>query len=278
MSLLVETILSVESQLSSIEEQFLDAYDKVNYLYIHSSYLKLKDVPKALKSVLAFQRKIELLYSDIKKLKDEKTFVYIKRCGRNVKLIENYLRGSSNYIGVCNEINDFKFEEGYKTFQKTRTLMYEICEDVRLIYALRIYSVEEKMALKSALTDYGFYDVTKCLEEAESNLALKHFKDCIDRCREALEKTVASLLDILDKKPSGYFSTDIGTFSNLRIISKEQKKLTKATYSYLSEVGAHGRGGDLTITEAHFSMKETYMRIDILLGKYAEYLALKRKT
>jgi len=157
--------------------------------------------------------------------------------------------------------------------------MYQLLDDVRLIYALRIYPIEEKIALKSTLTDYGFVEVVGCLDEAENNLAMRkpeHMKDCVDRCREALEKTTASILVAEKKKPSGYFSTDMGTLSGLGIVDKEPKKLTEATYSYLSEVGAHGRAGEVTLGDAHYAMKETYMRIDILLKKYTEYLARKK--
>jgi len=156
--------------------------------------------------------------------------------------------------------------------------MHQILQDVRLIYALRIYPIEEKMALKSQLSDYGFVEVIRCLDEAENNLAMRkpeHFKDCVDRSREALEKTAASILGAEGKTPSGYFSTDMGTLSNSGIVDKESKRLTEATYSYLSEVGAHGRAGEVTLGDAHFAMKETYMRIDILLKKYAEYLKTK---
>ncbi|MEM2972388.1 MAG: hypothetical protein QW270_08235 [Candidatus Bathyarchaeia archaeon] len=133
------------------------------------------------------------------------------------------------------------------------------------------------MALKSLLTDYGFLEVTKCLDEAETNLAENHFKDCIDRGREALEKTVTSILIAEGKKPSGSFSADIGTLSGTGIIDKETKKLTEATYSYLSEVGAHGRTGNVTSADAHYSLKEIYMRIDILLKKYLAYKTEKEK-
>ena len=100
-------------------------------------------------------------------------------------------------------------------------------------------------------------------------------KDCVDRSREALEKTVASILDTEKKKPSGYFATDMGTLSGQGIIDKESKRLMVATHSYLSETGAHGRAGEVTLADAHYAMKETYMRIDILLKKYSEFLNKK---
>lgn len=205
-------------------------------------------------------------------MSDDKTKYYIDRCLGNIVMIRLYIRGSGTVKGACDYIDEADYAKAYTVFIKTRSLMYQFLEDVRLVYALRIYPIEEKIALKSNLTNYKLMDVTKCLEEAEVNLAEKHFKDCIDRSREALEKTVAGILVLEKKKPSGYFATDIGTLSGLRILDKESKKLIEATYSYLSEVGAHGRGEELTLGDAHYAMKETYMRIDILLKKYESHL------
>ena len=235
-----------------------------------------RDEPKyqaeTLKKVLSLQRMLELLYEDVKKLKDEKTEIYVKRCESNITIIGEILRKAD---GVCTRIDSDDFSGAFSCFKLIRSLMYQIIEDVRLIYALRLYPIQEKMALKSLLTDLGFLEVTKCLDEAEANLAEKHFKDAIDRAREALEKTVTSILSAIGKKPSGYFSTDVGTLSSLGMIDKETKKLTEATYSYLSEAGAHGRIGDLTRSDAHYALKETYMRIDILLKKYSMYSSKK---
>jgi len=200
---------------------------------------------------------LELLYEDVRKLKDEKTKFYVERCEENVKLIGNFIRGVDS---ICTDIDFDDFSKAFRYFKLIRSLMYQIIEDVRLIYALKLYPIQEKMALKSLLTDLGFLEVTKCLDEAETNLA---------------EKTVTSILSAIGKTPSGYFSTDVGTLSSLGIIDKETKKLTEATYSYLSEAGAHGRIGDLTSSDAHYALKETYMRIDILLKKYSMYSSKK---
>lgn len=279
--------LSVEDQISSIETQYNKAYDMIYNIYsaYYSSevkkYRNSEYLSKAIKAALALQRSIELLFEDIKKLSDETTKSYIDRCQRMVGLIVLYLRGSSKLTGTCDGLDIADYETAFKKFKRIRSWMYQILEDIRLIYSLRIYPIEEKIALKSQLSDYGFVEVVKCLDEAEDNLAMRkpeHFKDCIDRCREALEKTAASILVAENKKPSGYFSTDIGTVSNLGIVDKESKRLTEATYSYLSEVGAHGRAGEVTLGDAHYAMKETYMRIDILLKKYATYLAGKEKS
>jgi hypothetical protein len=273
---MAKRIMSVEDRLSSIEQQYKKAYDMLSSVCGSdnwSSARSAQNISETIKAILTFQRGIELLYEDIKKLSDEKTELYIDRCKGNIISIRVRIQGSS---GTCDYIDRTEYEFAFAAFRKVRSLTYQILEDVRLIYALRIYPIEEKMALKSALTDYGFVEVTKCLDEAETNLAEKHFKDSIDRSREGLEKTAASILVAEKKKPSGYFSTDVGTISGLGILDKETKKVTEATYSYLSEVGAHGRGEELTLGDAHYAIRETYMRIDVLLKRYAGYLSRKK--
>jgi uncharacterized protein (UPF0332 family) len=275
--MLFKTInMSVEDQLSAIESQYNKAY---HLLYEYRNYTSVSPSTAAdmVKNVLLFQRMIELLCEDIIKLTDQKTKKYIDRCIDNLKAIHQLIRGSQTSSGVCGYLDTDDFKKAFYFFQFVRSIMYQILEDVRLIYALKLYPIEEKMALKSLLTDYGFLEVTKCLDEAETNLAEKHYKDCIDRAREALEKTITSILISKKKKPSGSFATDIGTLSNMGIIDKETKKLTEATYSYLSEVGAHGRAGEVTISDAHYALKEVYMRIDIALKKYKAYLSKSSK-
>jgi hypothetical protein len=270
--------LSIEDQLSAIESQYKKSYEMLYNIEVgYSTYRTLDYITDAIKNVLSLQRMIELLCEDIKKLGDEKTKHYIERFMANLTTIQYLIRGSSSSSGVCDYIDSGLFTRALSSFTMIRSLMYQILEDVRLIYALRLYPIEEKMALKSLLTNYGFLEVTKCLDEAETNLVEKHFKDCIDRGREALEKTVTSILTAEGKKPSNSFSTDIGTLSGMDIIDKETKKLTEATYSYLSEAGAHGRAGEVTAGDAHYSLKEVYMRIDILLKKYSAYLSRKTK-
>ena len=266
--------MSVEDRLSSIERQYKEAYEMLCKMATYPTSYRSKPnyVAQTLKKILSLQRMLELLYEDVRKLKDEKTAFYVERCEKNVKIIGDIIRGVDS---ICTDVDLDEFSSAFRHFKLIRSLMYQIIEDVRLIYALKLYPIQEKIALKSLLTDLGFLEVTKCLDEAETNFAEKHFKDAIDRAREALEKTVTSILSAIGKKPSGYFSTDIGTLSSLRIIDKETKKLTEATYSYLSEAGAHGRVGDLTSGDAHYALKETYMRIDILLKKYSMYSSKK---
>jgi uncharacterized protein (UPF0332 family) len=266
--------MSVEDRLSSIEGQYKIASLSVYDLYVTGSPTE-SVVSKAIKDILVFQRLLELLFEDTRKLEDKSTSYYVSRCGENVEYIRHYLRGKQTGKGVCDLIDASKYSEAFASFRCVRSFMYEFCEDVRLIYALRIYPIEEKMALKSELTDYNFGEVTKCLDEAETNLAEKHYKDCIDRCREAMEKAVALILVAEKKTPSKSFSTDVGTLVGTGIIDREIKKLVEATYSYMSEVGAHGRGGELSLADAHYTVKEAYMRIDVLMKKFRTYLGTK---
>jgi hypothetical protein len=167
-----------------------------------------------------------------------------------------------------------------KEFYKIRVPMLAIVEDIKLIQALRVYPIEEKIELKSQLSDNGFVEVVKCLDDAERNFAEKHrshLKDVVDRSREAIDKFVATALVKEEKRPSNMFNTDIGTFSGLGIISKEEKKIVEATWSYLSEAGPHGRMGELTLGDANFAVKNTYMVIDLLLKRYCQFKEKKGK-
>lgn len=263
----------MEDQISTIEKQYMDAFERFYKMATYTNLRNAEYANEGIKAALAFQRSIELMFEEIKKLSDDTAKSYIDRCREKVVSIGLLLRDRPN--GVCYAIDNEEYYSAFELFRKTRASVYQFLEDVRLVYALRLYPIEEKITLKSMLTDHGFIEATRCLDEAKKNLAEKHFKDCIDRSREALEKTAASILVAEKKKPSGYFSTDMGTLSGLGIVDKESKKLIEATYSYLSEVGAHGRNGEVNLGDAHYAMKETYMRIDILLKKYVAYLARK---
>lgn len=230
------------------------------------------------KVITKFQRELELLYEDTKKLSDEKTDFYVKRCAESLELIRTLLQGEEEWSGVYHQLDNETYREAYDEFIKIRSLIYNIFEDVKLIYALRIYPVEEKMALRSDLSDRGFQDVVMALDDAENNLVEKHLKDCLTRCREALEKLVSSTLKKEGKKPCNRFSIDISTLCNVGIIDRDEKRLIEPTYSYLSEVGAHGRAKKLTLGDANYAMKETYMRIALLVKRYREYVSKKKKA
>ena len=285
---------SIEDQISAIEDEYLTAYrqlsktveyaERTRHYAGETNYATMPYVTSTLKTIVSFQRKLELLYEDTNKLRDDKTKFYIDRCEQNLDTIRKLLQGDYYNVDIVRrfraglskrgayELIDSKnYGDASSKVLTVRSLMYEIFEDVRLVYALRIYPIEEKIALKSMLTDFQFIDVVKCLDDADVNLADKHFKDNIDRLREALEKTVSSILVSEGKTPSPSFSANIGTLSGLGIINKEIKRLVEATYSYLSEVGVHGRTKKPTLGDANYSMKETYMRIDILLKKYRKY-------
>lgn len=193
-------------------------------------------------------------------------------CELNYMRIYRIIKGASKTFGMIDLIDSSDFDAANDNYRNVRGYMYQFFEDIRLIYALRIYPIEEKMAFKSKLSDLDFIEVINCLDQADENIVSKHYKDCVDRCRESLEKTVTTILTKTEKKPSGYFATDMGNLSNMHLIDKEPKRLIEATYSYLSEIGVHGRGGKLDLGDANYAIKETYMRIDILVKCYEEFI------
>lgn len=269
----------IEEHFSKIEKLYSEARKRLynSTSNWHTEHRTDSYLDSTVGVITKFQRELELLYEDAKKLSDEKTKFYVERCATNVRYVGSYLSGTERVSGVYILLDSGKYVEAYDRFKKIRHLIYNICEDVKLIYALRIYPIEEKMALRSDLSDVGFTDVVNALEDAENNLAEKHLKDCLTRCREALEKIVSSILNKERKRPSNKFSIDIGTLCNMDIINKDEKRLIEATYSYLSEVGAHGRAKGLTLGDANYAMKETYMRIALLVKRYHEYVSKRKK-
>lgn len=265
------------SQIEEIEKAFNNLRKKIEKMSM--GYDKsMGDIDSAIEEVASFQRKMEMLVEDVMKLLDDKTRFYAKRCLENLDIIRTKIEDSDQ--GVLQYLFDGYFQNSYTQFRSIKVPMVAIIEDVRLIHALRIYPIEEKIELKSSLSDLGFVSVVQCLDDAERNLAEKHpshLKDAVDRSREAIDKFISSALEKEGKKPSNMFNTDIGTFGGLGIISKEEKRIVEATWSFLSEAGPHGRMGELSLGDVNFSLKDTYMIIDLLLKKYRQFKS-KKKT
>ena len=68
-------ILSVEDQLALIEKQYLKTFDRLHnsHYYDSTEYKKPNYINETIKSALTFQRSVELLFDDVKKLSDDKT-------------------------------------------------------------------------------------------------------------------------------------------------------------------------------------------------------------
>ena len=74
-------------------------------------------VAEALKKILSLQSMLELLYEDVRKLKDEKTKFYVERCEENVKLIGNFIRGVDS---ICTDIDFDDFSKAFRHFKLIR--------------------------------------------------------------------------------------------------------------------------------------------------------------
>ncbi|MEM2972389.1 MAG: hypothetical protein QW270_08240 [Candidatus Bathyarchaeia archaeon] len=132
--------MSLEDQLSSIESQYKKSYEMLYNIDAEpSKYGTLGYTSEAIKNILLLQRMIELLCEDVKKLRDEKTKFYVNRCIKNVINIHELIR---DY--VCENVDQEEFNEAFLSFMQVRSLMYQVIEDVRLIYALKLYPIEEK--------------------------------------------------------------------------------------------------------------------------------------
>jgi len=262
----------IRERLKALDESYGNTHVQLNKRY----HDKNEFTDELLKLVVTFQRNLELLVEDAKELKDDKTKFYVERCFTELGYVRWYLEDGKS--GTYRALDLKQHEKAYNAFYKLRSNMYAIFQDVRVTYALRIYPIEEKLKLKSALSDLTFTDVVACLEEAETNLVEKkpdHLKDALCRCREALEKFVTNTLEKEGKTPSKKFNVDIGTVTGMGILRKEEKRMIEPTYAYLSE-GCHGRIENLTLGKVNYAMKDTYMRIDLLLKTYREHISSKK--
>jgi len=276
--------MSIEEKIKEIEKEYLDLHnmcvrlDDTYTRYPTSRKAKISEVNDAIKATLKLQNDVELLWEETYKIgQDQKLKYYTDRLKDNIDRLRYLIRGTqlekSYYNGAVDYLSNKNFELALSRIARIRNRIYQIFTDIRILYSLKIYPIEEKLALKSKLIDLNFNDVVKCLDEIDDNIANEHYKDAIDRSRESLEKTITNILNKLGKTPSNRFSTDIGTLSGkkLMFIDKETKLLTTATYSYLSEVGAHGRTGEVTQSDSYYTVKEVYMRIDKLINILDNY-------
>lgn len=156
--------------------------------------------------------------------------------------------------------------------------MIELEEEFRLIGALTTYPIEKKTALKSQLVIYDLVEVAISLEEAESNVEVEHFKDCISRCRDAIESFIAFVREKeTGEKTEKHFATDLGKLVKAEIFDEGVQKLAQGVYSFTSLKGSHKYDESrVTVYDAETALKETYSLLEMLLRKYEELKKTKQ--
>jgi hypothetical protein len=166
----------------------------------------------------------------------------------------------------------------YFGFRSLRSSLIELEEELRLVGALTTYPIERKIELKKELVMNGFEEVAVSLEEAESNVEAEHFKDCVSRCRDAIEMFVASVREKeTGQKTDKHFATDLAKIVNIGIFDEGTQKLAQGVYSFTSLKGSHKYDtSKVTIYDAETALKESYSLLEMLVKRYLELLKVKK--
>jgi hypothetical protein len=258
-----------------------------------------------LRNIMNFQRKIEYsiettlkLFSKtgyaerLKKIgndlfdrlcNDKKTFDYLPfpysdhlsvygvipllKLAHNQLLKNDYMHSRRNCFGA------------YHGLRLLKSSLIELEEELRLIGALTTYPIEKKTILKNRLVANDFEQVAVSLEEAETNAESEHFKDCVSRCRDAVEILIASIREKeTGEKTEKHFAADLGKIAKIEVFDEATQKLAQGVYSFLSLKGSHKYdAAKVTVYDAETSLKETYSLIEMLLKKLSDYKKSKEK-
>jgi hypothetical protein len=150
--------------------------------------------------------------------------------------------------------------------------LIEFEEELRLISALTTYPIEKKIKLKERLVLNDFQEVAISLEEAESNVEVEHFKDCVSRCRDAIEIFVASVREKeTGEKTEKHFSTDLAKLVNIGVFDESVQRLAQGVYSFTSLKGSHKyEASKVTVYDAENALEHTYSLVEMLVERYLQ--------
>jgi len=291
-------------------------YDEIlktleNYVDTRDALRVFKEIPEdklleLLRNVMKFQRKIELSLESAIKLAGKIQF--IERIDKATKkllsrfisdnvidkiefmsvytreLVEYSVKGVTLHLKLSHKKllhgDDTECRRhcycAYFGLKSARSSLIELEEELRLISAITTYPIEKKTQLKNQLVVNDFDEVAVSLEEAESNVEVEHFRDCVSRCRDAVEIFIASVREKeTGEKTERHFATDLGKLVKIGVLDIGTQRLVQGVYSFLSVKGSHKYDAKkVSIYDAETSLKETYSILEMLLKKY---LDLKRE-
>lgn len=299
---------SIESLISTIEEDYhriLEAFEGhlTKEGYYRFEAISETDLLKLLREVMNFQRKIEYTVDFTIKLikKDQYTKrleeiagELIKKLTTDEKIESTKFWQSADYRapynvdvrGIIPELRSshsqlMHIEEAecrqscyraYFGFKSLHADLIELEEELRLIGALTTYPIEKKISLKHQLVLSDFEEVAVSLEEAESNVEPEHFKDCVSRCRDAIEIFVALIREKeTGEKTEKHFATDLGKIVKIEVFDDSIQRLAQGVYSFMSIKGSHKYDASkVTVYDAETALGETYSLLEMLLRRYLE--------
>jgi len=294
---------STESMISEIEENYSSILKKFRkYVKSEGAKIAIKDFSEdelisLLRDLVKFQKRIEyFLYTAKRLVKNTIHFEKLERIAENVSkkfssdvVIDTVIVYSTEET-VLGAISNLKKAHRYllhgESFDSKRKLycayiafrllqhdLIELEEEMRLISALTTYPIEKRIELKGKLVSENFEEVAISLEEAETNVEEEHFRDCISRCRDAVEIFVSTVKEReTGEKSEKRFSIDIGKIVKHGIYDEAIQRLAQGVYSFLSLKGSHKYDEKkITIYDAEIALQETYSLVEVLLQKYIDF-------
>ncbi len=303
---------SIENMISTIEEDYHRILEVFEGHLTKEGYYRFEaisetDILKLLRDIMSFQRKIEyavdftiklIKKEDYTKRLEEIADDLIKKLTTDEKIESTSFWQSANYRapyevnvkGIIPElrhshsrlIHNEEYQQScyraYFGFRSLHTNMIELEEELRLIGALTTYPIEKKINLKHQLVQSDFEEVAVSLEEAESNVEAEHFKDCVSRCRDAVEIFVALIREReTGEKTEKHFATDLSKIVKIEVFDDSTQKLAQGVYSFMSIKGSHKYDANkVTVYDAETALGQTYSLLDMLLRRYLDLKKTKR--
>ncbi len=272
----------------NIESEENEIYKNLEQISKKIKYYCGQNRDEIVSLIVSFQRDIEYIISQIDYLHTPKTSSFLDRIKDYGDLIqkfvekEEYLYLLSNdwksgllpYVIKMTASSDFEKKEALTVIENIKHLcLIPFFSDFRLINRIISLPIEEKIKTKETLAEAGLAEVIEALDSAEDNIISKDFKDAADRCREALEKTIESAVKKLGEQPKK-FSENLRILQQKSVIDQPLQTDYQGYYSYLAQLGLHGKGTKETLDiSANYLLDETYRKII----KFLE-LAKKKKV
>lgn len=166
----------------------------------------------------------------------------------------------------------------YFAFKKIIVDLIEMTEELRLIAAMTAFPIEKKLEIKDKLISEKFEGVVESLEEAESNVIENHLRDCISRCRDAVEIFIAkSREQITGEETEKKFTRDLSKLVENKVVDDSEQRLIKGVYSFLSLKGSHKYDeSKISANDAELALDSIYSTIGMLLRKHSAFMEKSR--
>ena len=116
------------------------------------------------------------------------------------------------------------------------------------------------------------------LKRPETNVEDEHFRDCVSRCRDAVEIFISLIKEKeTGEKTEKHFASDLSKIVKHEIFDDAIKRLAHGVYSFLSLKGSHKYDEKkVTVHDAETALQQTYSLLEMLLKVHSDFK--KQKT